>query len=65
MGDIELCVTNSSAGIIAEVKIPRKTKGHIVMPDKIKKFCINGKEKYVQNEKQTVVLKEGIWKIKL
>lgn len=64
-GDIELCVTNSSAGIIAEVKIPRKTKGHIVMPDKIKKFCINGKEKYVQNEKQTVVLKEGIWKIKI
>ena len=49
--------------IVVEVKIPRSTKGYFVIPDKIKKYRINGKEK--KTGKQEIVLKEGVWEIEL
>ena len=62
-GKIEISITNKLNVIVVEVKIPRSTKGHFVIPDKIKKYRINGKEK--KTGKQEIVLKEGVWEIEL
>ena len=60
-GKIELCLTNKLNVIVVEVKIPRKTKGHFIIPNGIEKYRINGKGKIAK--KGIIVLKEGIWKI--
>ena len=62
-GKIEISIMNKLNVIVVEVKIPRSTKGHFVIPDKIKKYRINGKEK--KTGKQEIVLKEGVWEIEL
>ena len=59
-GKIELNIADELNMKVADVEIPRNTKGYFVLPDGIEKYRINGKEKFA--EKGIIVLKEGIWK---
>ena len=61
-GEIELNITNESDMIVMKVKIPRNTKGYFYIPDRIKRYRINGKEKI---NKKREILKKGIWDIEL
>ena len=61
-GKIEISITDEPDKIIAEVKIPQGTKGHFMIPERIKKYRINGKKKKRSSE---TVLKKGVWKVEL
>lgn len=61
-GKIELNIADELDMVVMKVKIPRNTKGYFHIPDRIKKYRINGKEK---KNKKLEILKEGIWDIEL
>ena len=61
-GKIELSIADELDMVVMKVKIPRNTKGYFHIPDRIKKYRINGKEK---KNKKLEILKEGIWDIEL